>query len=322
MDPFFSWLYDILVDAFKGTLKSAIQNAITSELAKLVKNTLDQILASYPFRVPIDNATQCDFTFPIAPVFGFSMMRVGIIGAFEQLPSNFPPAIPHGADISNQSVSSRAIDFFIDQYLPNTAFLAYFNEGRLQGTVTDSMIPKNFPIRLNTSSWANFIPGLFAKYPNQAMQLFFSFAEAPVVLLRPENSSSFQGNGLASCSVPSKTDPSGWQEVFTLGVDGLIGAVSVNFTGDTITGEIGTASFNLSVKDSSVGPIDTSELNDFIGLVINAIVLPEINKFLAKGFPIPTIDGLTFSNPQIVINTGFIRVGADVNYKPSTYVFY
>ena len=47
-------------------------------------------------------------------------------------------------------------------------------------------------------------------------------------------------------------------------------------------------------------------------------LLPGLNKHLTKGFPLPIIDDVSFVNPEVRFAQGFVYIGTDVTYTPST----
>lgn len=63
----FSWLYDLIVDAFKDTIKNSIVDAAKSALSQAVDQSLNQALASMNliFDLPLSapfNISELDFT--------------------------------------------------------------------------------------------------------------------------------------------------------------------------------------------------------------------------------------------------------------------
>ena len=64
----------------------------------------------------------------------------------------------------------------MDQYVPNTAMWALYEEGKIDFTVTQKDIPHILSLKLNTASFRQAVPQLYAKYPNASIQLHITAA--------------------------------------------------------------------------------------------------------------------------------------------------
>lgn len=49
-----------------------------------------------------------------------------------------------------------------------------------------------------------------------------------------------------------------------------------------------------------------------------AFLLPELNKHIEKGFPLPIVDGVSFVNPEVKFADSYLYIGTDVHYNSST----
>merc|ERR1712130_576077 len=226
-----------------------------------------------------------------------------------------PPALPHGTNFSNPVLTSKALDLFFDQYLVNSGFWTYYENGVLQGYIYDNQIPDDFPIRLNTSSLSKLIPGLYKKYPNDTMRVFFSFDCPPLLEVLPNNRSGLNASATAVFSVNDNTAAKPvWDQVFSLSVTGISGGIVASFRKNTFTGHVGELAFHLAQKNSTVGHIPVISLNVMINFFLNSIILPKLNAAFEKGIKIPSIEGLEFVSPSILLGKGFARVSTDVTY--------
>jgi hypothetical protein len=52
--------------------------------------------------------------------------------------------------------------------------------------------------------------------------------------------------------------------------------------------------------------------------VTQGLLIPAINKAGAAGLPLPTVNGITFVNPELVLGDGYIQIATDVTYSPSS----
>eukprot|EP00300_Choanocystis_sp_HF-7_P003605 c12745_g1_i2.p1 GENE.c12745_g1_i2~~c12745_g1_i2.p1 ORF type:complete len:237 (+),score=37.43 c12745_g1_i2:44-754(+) len=76
-------------------------------------------------------------------------------------------------------------------------------------------------------------------------------------------------------------------------------------------------SCDLTVKSTEVGPILVGALQSALELIIKDVLLPAVNKVIAPGMPLPTVDGLSFNNSSIHSTTDAnFLVQTDFSYKP------
>ena len=66
----------------------------------------------------------------------------------------------------------------------------------------------------------------------------------------------------------------------------------------------------------SRGPIAAAGLQQLVDLLVPSVVVPFINAAIAKGFPLPTFDGLTLYNTEVTTLNNTLEVSSDVRYTP------
>ena len=66
---------------------------------------------------------------------------------------------------------------------------------------------------------------------------------------------------------------------------------------------------------SSVGDIPVSLLSSGIQMLVNALV-PMANSYLATGYPLPTLPGLTLVDPTIGYGADYMFVATSITYQP------
>ncbi|CAJ0946779.1 unnamed protein product [Ranitomeya imitator] len=104
---------------------------------------------------------------------------------FEQSQRTPPPFSPQPLSVPDDH--NLMAYFAVSDYLFNTAVFVYQSAGKLIFNVTDDMIPKDFPVRLNTSSFGKMIPQISKMYPDMLMKLKISSPSAPFLTMKPEN---------------------------------------------------------------------------------------------------------------------------------------
>ncbi len=68
---------------------------------------------------------------------------------------------------------------------------------------------------------------------------------------------------------------------------------------------------------SAFGPVSTDGLGLLINGLLTALVLPDINKFLGKGFALPKIDGVALTRSAITPVAGSLQISTDISWNPS-----
>ena len=68
---------------------------------------------------------------------------------------------------------------------------------------------------------------------------------------------------------------------------------------------------------SGYGPVDPSGINIIVDYVLSSVLVPYVNKLVAGGFALPSIDGVTFLNSVIASGNNTVRIGTDIAWKPA-----
>lgn len=103
--------------------------------------------------------------------------------------------------------------------------------------------------------------------------------------------------------------------VFTLG--GFFGTQgSASLKGLNLCGNLTYVTGNFTLKSSKIGSFDPTKLNSLLHTFFGKGIVPAANVFLAQGFPLPVVKGLTFKSPKVGWGNRFLYVSTDVNYVP------
>ncbi|KAM4012917.1 LOW QUALITY PROTEIN: bactericidal permeability-increasing protein-like [Anomaloglossus baeobatrachus] len=169
------WLINLFDDKIASSLRDYMQNMIYSQVNDAVKNQLEPVLRSLPVTSKIDDVASIDYSLTGPPIVSADYLDVQLKGEFfEQSKRTPPPFSPQPLSIPDDH--NLMVYFAISDYLFNTAGFVHQSAGKLIFNVTDDRIPKDFPVRLNTSSFGNLIPQISKMYPSLYRIQSFSYA--------------------------------------------------------------------------------------------------------------------------------------------------
>jgi hypothetical protein len=86
---------------------------------------------------------------------------------------------------------------------------------------------------------------------------------------------------------------------------------------ENITGKANFLRATLSLVKSNIGTFDVSLLQTSVNTLCTLFVIPALNVYAGVGFPIPTVDGVSFVGSTIELEQDVVMIGTDINYKPS-----
>ncbi|KAK6479503.1 bactericidal permeability-increasing protein-like [Huso huso] len=252
------------------------------------------------------------FEFPLIhpPAIGASNMEFDCKGEFYSVDHRGEfPFTPEQFQLHDQN---RMVSLGLSQSSANSAGFAYHSAGILRIRLTDSMIPKVSPIRLNTTSFESFIPELPKRYPGMLMLVDLFTSQQPLITFQTDNVTA-QAFGAAKVYVilPNAT----LAPVFVLDICASFSAKL--FMSDLkLTGFMTLNNVSLNLASSELGPFQTKSMENVIRAGIHLAVLPEVNAKLKSGIPLPATPEVSLVNPVLKVNQGFVMLATDVSYSP------
>uniref|UniRef100_A0A8C9T816 Bactericidal permeability-increasing protein n=1 Tax=Scleropages formosus TaxID=113540 RepID=A0A8C9T816_SCLFO len=146
-----------------------------------------------------------DIPLLVSPIVQSSDMELDFKGEFYSVNHHTEPPFSAGPfELPQPAGFMLAVG--LSEFSINSAFYAYFSAGLLKVNITDNMIPKFSPIRLNTTSFGIFIPQLPKMFPNLLMLLQLYTTNTPMTSLRSDNVTlSVSGSSKAYCIQPNNT---------------------------------------------------------------------------------------------------------------------
>jgi len=87
--------------------------------------------------------------------------------------------------------------------------------------------------------------------------------------------------------------------------------------GNVLKATITSMEVALSVIDSSVGPVSTTLLGMVFDVLKKMFIIPKLNEAGEKGFPLPAIKHIQFTNTVLQLDKECILVSTNVKYSPT-----
>ncbi|NP_001279749.1 bactericidal permeability-increasing protein-like precursor [Callorhinchus milii] len=303
-----SWLYNL----FRSSLEKPIHSALVREICPKVSeaiNSLELKLQRLKVTANVDKIAEIDYFLVNPPVITETFMDLDFKGEFYNIGRHQEPPFTAGP-LSFPEQTNHMMYLAVSEFFFNSAAFVYHRAGALQINITDSMIPKSSPIRLNTSTFGGFIPQLKKLYPEMLMLMKIHSLKQPALTMTSDNITiAMTGAADTFAILPN----SSLAPLFVLNLDVSVSATP-SLSGDKLTGSLVINRLGLSLEHSDIGPFETSTLQGMLNVVTKIIVLPKINAFLAKGYPLPSVDQLSFVNPTIKVKEKFLMIATDIKY--------
>ncbi|KAM4622677.1 bactericidal permeability-increasing protein-like [Discoglossus pictus] len=305
----FSFLIDIFHHSIDSALRKAIENQICPMVTQSINSKLEPLLQTLPVTAKIDHVAAIDYSLTGPPAVTAEYLDVQLKGEFFDLTHRSTP--PFSPPVVSFPVDHNLMVYFAaSQYLFNTAGFVYYSAGALVFSVTDDMIPKDFNVRLNTSSFGTLIPQISKMYPNMLMKLKISSAAAPVLNIKPGNLTLSPVLEIQAYVILPNTSlaPLFLLEVTT----SALAKVAMN--AGRIVGNVELSRIQMTLKHSDVGPFSVAILDLAVNYYISNVLLPQVNEILKKGYPLPLLDHVQLTDVVLQPYENFILFGANVHY--------
>ncbi|XP_075702674.1 bactericidal permeability-increasing protein-like [Rhinoderma darwinii] len=304
------WLINLFDDVIASSLRNSMRNQICPMVVDAVKNQLEPVLRSLPVTSKIDHVAAIDYSLTGPPTVTADNLDVQLKGEFfEQSHRTPPPFSPQPLSIPDDH--SLMVYFAVSDYLFNTAGFVYQSAGKLIFNVTDDMVSKDFPVRLNTSSFGKMIPQISKMYPNMLMKLKISSPSAPSLTMEPGNVTISPVLDIQAYAILPN---SSLAPLFLLNLS-IDAVAKVGVHSSKIVGYLELSSIKIDLKHSDVGPFPVQIINYAVGYYVSHILLPKVNEILKNGYPLPLLDHIKLSNITLKLYKHYFVLGADVKYE-------
>jgi hypothetical protein len=185
----FSWLYDLIVSAFKDTLKKSLESAAADAVNEFWDTTADELLGKYKTLIPLTIKAPYDISQvddSIVEVTSLSdRLILGVKGEVEALasaPRKIQPYPGVAPSFAANPTGDAMIRIKLSPFALNSGAWTFFQYGLIKFEITPQMVPRSSPIRLNTSDTilAGVAPGLARNCPDEGIRLTLNGTSPPV----------------------------------------------------------------------------------------------------------------------------------------------
>jgi hypothetical protein len=298
-----SWLYDLIVDAFKSTLKDKIESSASDAVNSFWDSTVNTLLSKYatvlPLSVeaPYDVAQVDDSVVEVTSL--ADRLTFGVLGEVQAL-ANATRKIapyPHAASpFAPNPPGSAMVRIKLSPFVLKSAAWTFFEYGLVAYEILPSMVPASSPIKLNTADvvLAGLAPGLAKSCPAQNVTVRLNGSAVP------NESEAPSGIGLdvpldfifdaPACGAANKS--------FALrcGGYGLSAEVKAWVTRETIMANVSYISCEIEEAWSDVGPIEGALLISFVCSLLFCLLISSFVR-VARSQPLGCSSSSTYSSP-------------------------
>ncbi|EXB81102.1 Putative BPI/LBP family protein [Morus notabilis] len=300
-----SWFYQGLVDVFEDIIRSAVEDAISSNIKEGV-TMLDSLLQTLPKEIPVHDIAAMNVTFvgdPVLSKFSIELAINGLFTGIDNLGSSF-----YGkglVDLVDYNASNKMAVMLLHEKVFNSAASVFFNEGYMQWTVNE----EQHQSLLNTSSWKYIVPQLYKKYPNHAMELDISATSPPIIIiLSNEVEATIYLDVTIAVLESSEVVP--------------VACIALEITASCLPKIMGTylmstlklKDFTTSLKWSKIGNLHIRLTKFVMSIILKTVILPYVNSNLQKGLPVPIVEGFTLENAEISCTDTELVISSDVSF--------
>ncbi|KAL2495866.1 putative BPI/LBP family protein [Forsythia ovata] len=299
-----SWLYQGLVDAFKGKISSAVEDAMSKKIEDGIIN-LDSLLESLPKEVPINDIAALNVTFIDDPELTESSLDLEINGLFsaknEVVVSNQYHRML-GAS-SSCKTANRMVRISLHEDVLKSASSVYFEAGKMHWIV-DKVPDQSL---LNTAEWRFIVPQLYKLYPNDNIILNISVSSPPIIKI---------GNQQIHSTIPLDMvlDVLDADKVIPVACISMSISASIyaEISQNGLTGIVKLNDFTVSLQWSKIGDLHMHLIKAVMSTTLKALIVPYVNLQLWKGFHLPSFHGYKLQNAQIFCTDSWIFICSDL----------
>lgn len=299
-----SWLFQPLVEHFKGRIKDKIQGNICPWVEEYI-STLEYHLQAMRVSFDVDDIFAFDLPLTGTPIIDAASMNLGLKGEFYNIRTHAEPPFK-AQPFTVPQPPGYMLSVGLSDFTLNSASYGLYSAGLLQALINDSMIPPYIPLHLNTSAMGPFIPELPKMFPGLLMNLQIYAREVPMFSFQP----GVVKLGFQAALKASAIQPNGTQiPLFKLNADFTFSG-KVFIADGILKGSMAQDNFTLTLVSSEVGTVKIDSLEELTMMGMK-VVLAKVNVELGKGVVLPRTRHAELVNTVLEMEEGFIAISSD-----------
>jgi len=301
-------------------LKGILVDAIKSESDKALKRVINQL----PLYINIIDGIAIDYSIETDPKIknDFLILSIngGIIDLNNQETKNVPFPLPENLpDYLEQGKNGQVI---LSEYCLLTALRTLYLTDRLSFRLKSDDIPSSSPIKLDTTMLDWLLPGIEKMYGSGRKVDLLCTADKnkpqPVIGLYERT---INGTISVACGLEVETDAvdlaGAYERALDLTLDfGFFVNISIAENG-VITANIKQASFsNSSLVNSKIPDLNIQNVEHLFDFALG-IAIPIVNEKILNNItiPLPTLEGISFTDSTAEVENGFILVNLNPRFN-------
>lgn len=308
------WLCNLLADLFNGQIVRSVDHAVRHAITCDLQTVIDRMLS----RIPVVEHAGKDYVidYRLSPHSGLFIVPERLLvaqsaGVFH-LEHGDPGQYPGLPVCMPNNENGSMFQIFISAFSVQSFCHDVVCSGKYQRDFFDdsTIVPLPF---FQTSFYLEHAPGLVSKFgDDKKISFHFEPHETPTVTISEEKKVIVDAGIEMTIRVHTSTES--FENVLTVVLQTLC-TCNATVVDTTIIAEVFDVQAELKLLDSSVGTFDVKTINEAVNGFLR-LLKPELNKKLAQGFPLPSMKGIQFLNPQVHFHNGFFVVTTDINYTP------
>jgi hypothetical protein len=235
----------------------------------------------------------------------------GIAGEF--YPQKGAPGQAPGSPVVMPNIATKNhVDVLLSSYTVESLAYTAVKTGLLEMDMTKDAMPTLAKPFFSTSFYTSSAPGLVKKFgPGAEVMLHGYIDKTPKVTFNQKDKIIVQA--AADMVLRAKNKAGVFEDAFSMMLS-IKCTADVEVVNTTIFGEITSIDTSSKVTHSNVGDVNLKGFDQIIKLAVE-LGTSGVNMFLAEGFPLPAVKGLTFVNPSVKYGNGYLIVGTNIKLK-------
>ena len=310
-----SWFYNILLKVFAGLIRLDVERLVCIEARHAIDLDADEALKTFQLQTVIEKNWLLDYRLVAAPAFGAGYVESFHKGEFfsvaDKSEAPFSPS-----PVPSPAWTPRMMTIWLSDYVANTAGYALFEHGALEFNISKDDVPPEYRKLFDTTCPSSeicigrLIPHLAIEYPNASVVLRAGAVAPPTVDVNATGAfGDLEGSGDYYVRLSDDRSP---VYVFRTAVS-IRAELEVSIDGQAIKVKAVSLRSNVTVVNSTIGPIPTFFTSVVVGILPKALI-PLINRVGDKGFPLPNIKSVEYVNAMLVQEERNVCLMMDVKY--------